>query len=94
MPGRIFIKTGWSGSPGVSPQKIIVSLGVPASTLGCLTWILLSVVFGIIIGIFGLGQGKIQETFCSGQGMINGNLTCSCFSGFRGPDCSLSEREE
>ncbi|CAM9624433.1 unnamed protein product, partial [Sphacelaria rigidula] len=26
---------------------------------------------------------------CSGRGLINSNLTCSCFSGFRGPDCSL-----
>ncbi|CAM9210082.1 unnamed protein product, partial [Laminaria digitata] len=31
----------------------------------------------------------VPQTFCNGQGLINSNLTCSCLSGFRGPDCSL-----
>lgn len=61
----------------------------------CLLWRLLPpLLFCVVLLDFGFkvnGQTEIQETFCNGRGMINSNLTCSCFSGFRGPDCSLSE---
>lgn len=56
-----------------------------AFSLWCLLWRLLA------IDVKVHGQTEIQDTFCNGRGMINSNLTCSCFSGFRGPDCSLSE---
>ncbi|CAM9386537.1 unnamed protein product [Pylaiella littoralis] len=59
----------------------------------CLLWRLLPpLLFCVVLLDFGFrvnGQTEIQETFCNGRGMINSNLTCSCFSGFRGPDCSL-----
>lgn len=61
-----------------------------APALGCLLWRLLPLLLALVdFGAF--GQTEIQATFCNGRGMINSNLTCSCFSGFRGPDCSLSE---
>lgn len=44
---------------------------------------------GTFLGV--LGQTDLLESFCSGRGLINSNLTCSCFTGFRGPDCSLSK---
>ncbi|CAB1097259.1 unnamed protein product [Ectocarpus sp. CCAP 1310/34] len=52
-------------------------------SLWCLLWRLLALDVGVH------GQTEIQDTFCNGRGIINSNLTCSCFSGFRGPDCSL-----
>ncbi|CAM9905601.1 unnamed protein product, partial [Discosporangium mesarthrocarpum] len=33
-------------------------------------------------------QSELQATLCSGRGFIHPNLTCSCFSGFQGADCS------
>ncbi|CAM9471330.1 unnamed protein product, partial [Hapterophycus canaliculatus] len=56
-----------------------------APAFGCLLWRL----FLLFLGSGVAGQTEIQDTFCNGRGMINSNLTCSCFSGFRGPDCSL-----
>ena len=60
-----------------------------APALGCLLWRLLPLLALVDYGA--VGQTEIQATFCNGRGLINSNLTCSCFSGFRGPDCSLSE---
>lgn len=56
-----------------------------AFSLWCLLWRLLALDVGVH------GQTEIQDTFCNGRGIINSNLTCSCFSGFCGPNCSLSE---
>lgn len=58
-----------------------------APAFGCL----LLRLFLLLLGPGVAGQTEIQDTFCNGRGVTNSNLTCSCFSGFRGPDCSLSE---
>lgn len=59
-------------------------------TLHNFPWMLLLLILLDMTGIRILGAAQ-DETFCGGRGMINANLTCSCFNGFRGPDCSLSE---
>lgn len=53
--------------------------------------LLVSVAYCSIWCVHVLAQTDLLENFCSGRGIINSNLTCSCFSGFRGPDCSLRE---
>lgn len=71
------------------------SMSCLASALAqCMLRILLPPLLSAVLLDFDFGvngQTEIQETFCNGRGLINSNLTCSCFSGFRGPDCSLSE---
>lgn len=59
-------------------------------TLHGFPWMFLFLILLDTAGIRILGAAQ-DETFCGGRGMINANLTCSCFNGFRGPDCSLSE---